>query len=70
MIVHGAETVNSAGSWTRILTLLANASLISGTICVDHALWATIRWRTDVIRQAGARWGTVNVTALGVGSAW
>lgn len=69
MIMNGTDTINSAGSRTRILALFANASLISRTIRMDNAFWTTV-WRgTDITDRTGTRRRTVNIATLRVRSA-
>lgn len=41
VIVHGANGLQSANSWTRILALAANASLIGRALGVAHTFGAT-----------------------------
>lgn len=67
--MNSADAVEATGTRTGVLTPLANASLISGTVRVDHALWATI-WRSaDVINRTRARGRTIDVATLRVGTA-
>jgi len=70
VIVNGAIGVQAAGTWTRVLTSLANASLIARTIGRDDTFRATV-WRgADVIDHTRARRVTVDIATLRIASAW
>lgn len=64
-----ATRQETAGSRTRISTLFSDAGLVSRTVRVYRALGSAIRWNTDVILHAGARWRVADSSAHGIGSA-
>jgi hypothetical protein len=68
-MVHDlASGINATCSWTRIFTLLRQATLIKGTICTDDTLRTAVRRTTNVIDKAGAYCNIIDLTALGVGT--
>lgn len=69
MIVNRAVGIQAAGTWTRVLTPLANARLVARTVSRDDAFGTTIRGCADIIRHTGTRWVTVDVATLRVGTA-
>jgi len=70
MIVNSAICIQTAGTWTRVLTSLANACLIARTIGWDDTFRATIRRCADIIDHTRARRVTVDIATLRIASAW
>jgi len=56
VVLHSTLSVQSARAGARISALFSNASLLTGTLGVDHAFGSAVGWSTDVAREAGARW--------------
>lgn len=53
MIGDCTESVETACSWTRILTFIADTSSVHGTVCIAQTLWSA-----DFIRIAVIFWQT------------
>jgi len=68
--MNSAICIQTAGTWTRILTSLANASLIARTIGRNDTFRVTIRRCADVIDHTRARRVTVDIATLRIASAW
>ena len=55
----------SAGSWTRVTTLLTDAGQVTGALAVQHALRPAVGRDSHIARQTGAGRDVVLVPALG-----
>ena len=55
----------SAGSWTRVTTLLTDAGQVTGALAVQDALRPAVGRNSHIARQAGAGCDVVLVPALG-----
>ena len=59
----------SAGSWTRVTTLLTDAGQVTGALAVQDALRPAVGRDSHIAGQAGAGCDVVLVPALGEGTA-
>lgn len=64
VVNHIALGVEATGARTRIATLLVDAGLMAGTLCIDGTLGTTAGWRTEIVWQAGTRGNTSYVATL------
>lgn len=62
--------IQTAQSWTRIVTFLINASQMSRAFRADETLWAAMRRSTLITRTAGANCAVVHHTANTMRTAW
>lgn len=70
MILCGAASIEAAWTDTRILATLRLTGTIRWTILMDDTFWPTIWWCTEHTKSARAHSTIVDVTALGIWSAW
>lgn len=69
MVLNAALGVDAAGAFARIATFLGDAGSVRGTVGVHNALGSAVRWRSNVVGQAGAGGLFVAHSALGIQSA-
>ena len=55
VVLDSAFGVETAGTRTRVSTLLGNASLVRGTVRVYHTFGSAAGWRSYIVRQARTR---------------
>lgn len=68
MVQHATLSIQATSTWTRVPTLLIQASTVCCTVRVDGTLRLAMRWCAIVFRQATADGLLIDHTTLGVGS--
>ena len=70
MVAHIADCVGAAEAGAHVLTLLADACLVAGTVVVEHALGSTVRWCALEVGFARTGCAAFLLAALCVRTAW
>jgi hypothetical protein len=66
----GATSVVSAGTNTRVGTLLLDTRLVAGALGVEDTLWTAVGSGANVATETGARLVPIDFSAESIGAAW